>query len=61
MDGKRCNPPKGVRRSHRVGKGRTVRRVYPQHCVKCGYNWESRIPCPKECPQCKNRNWKGLP
>ena len=27
-------------------------------CVKCGYEWESRLKTkPIECPDCKNRNW----
>jgi hypothetical protein len=24
-------------------------------CPKCGYEWESKIPNPKECPRCKGR------
>lgn len=24
-------------------------------CPRCGYEWESRIPNPKECPRCKQR------
>lgn len=29
-------------------------------CVKCGYEWLPRKPedVIKECPQCKNRNWR---
>ena len=27
-------------------------------CKKCGYSWISRIEQPKECPNCKNRNWE---
>lgn len=26
-------------------------------CQKCGYEWEPRIKNPKECPDCKSRNW----
>ena len=29
-------------------------------CPRCGYEWESRIPNPKECPRCKQRlNYVG--
>lgn len=29
-------------------------------CSRCGYEWESRIPNPKECPRCKQRlNYVG--
>lgn len=24
-------------------------------CPKCGYEWESKVPNPKECPRCKGR------
>ena len=24
-------------------------------CWKCGYEWDSRIESPKECPRCKTR------
>lgn len=27
-------------------------------CVKCGYEWDGRVKVPKECPDCKSRNWK---
>ena len=27
-------------------------------CKKCKYEWESRVDKPKECPECKSRNWK---
>ena len=26
-------------------------------CQKCGYSWEPRTSRPKECPDCKNRQW----
>jgi len=26
-----------------------------QKCPKCGYEWESRVKEPKECPECKTR------
>ena len=26
---------------------------------RCGYEWESRVPEPKECPQCKTRKNNG--
>ena len=28
-------------------------------CVKCRYEWVSRVRKPKECPNCKNRKWSG--
>ncbi len=24
-------------------------------CSRCGYSWESRVPNPVECPNCKKR------
>lgn len=24
-------------------------------CKKCGYEWQSRLENPKECPRCKTR------
>ena len=29
-------------------------------CVKCGYSWSPKVKgnMPKECPECKSRNWK---
>ena len=24
-------------------------------CVKCGYEWDSRVQAPKACPRCKSR------
>ena len=27
-------------------------------CAKCGYEWESRVDVPKECPDCKSREWQ---
>jgi predicted Zn-ribbon and HTH transcriptional regulator len=26
---------------------------------KCGYQWEPRVPQPKECPKCKRRQDLG--
>ena len=26
-----------------------------KHCPACGYQWDSKVPKPKTCPQCKNR------
>jgi len=26
-------------------------------CQKCGYEWQSRVENPKECPDCKSRHW----
>ena len=26
-----------------------------KHCPACGYQWESKVPKPRTCPQCKNR------
>lgn len=28
------------------------------HCKVCGYDWESRVENPKECPVCFSRYWK---
>ena len=33
----------------------------PQHkCRRCGYSWtgKGRVRVPKECPDCKSRNWR---
>jgi rubrerythrin len=33
----------------------------PQHkCRMCGYAWtgKGRVKVPKECPDCKSRNWR---
>ena len=30
---------------------------YPRTCVKCGYSWKALKEEPKECPDCKSRNW----
>ena len=24
-------------------------------CLKCGYNWVTRVSVPKACPRCKSR------
>lgn len=30
-------------------------------CMKCKYEWIPRIETkPKECPNCKSRNWFGV-
>lgn len=26
-------------------------------CKECGYEWNSRVEKPIECPDCKSRNW----
>ena len=26
-------------------------------CNKCGYEWVARTENPKECPECKSRDW----
>jgi hypothetical protein len=26
-------------------------------CVKCGHDWEPRVPKPLECPSCRQRKW----
>jgi predicted Zn-ribbon and HTH transcriptional regulator len=28
-------------------------------CLRCGYEWEARVNNPKECPQCKSREWSN--
>jgi hypothetical protein len=31
-------------------------------CLKCGYGWIPRkVDRPKECPECKRRNWDSAP
>ena len=32
-----------------------MRKVNKMECLKCDYNWESRVENPKECPRCKVR------
>ncbi len=27
-------------------------------CKICRYEWKSRASSPKECPQCKSRDWR---
>ena len=27
-------------------------------CIKCGHEWLPRINDPKQCPRCKNYDWK---
>lgn len=32
----------------------------PYKCLRCGYEWESRLPepqVPRACPQCTSRRW----
>lgn len=29
-------------------------------CNKCGYSWISRTEDPKECPECKSRDWDNI-
>jgi predicted Zn-ribbon and HTH transcriptional regulator len=26
-------------------------------CKKCGYEWQSRVEIPKQCPKCKRYGW----
>lgn len=26
-------------------------------CKRCGYRWNARVRKPKECPECKRRDW----
>ena len=28
-------------------------------CVKCKHEWLPRVPNPKECPECKRRDWEA--
>ena len=28
-----------------------------QKCLKCGYEWESRVEMPKQCPACGSPYW----
>jgi uncharacterized paraquat-inducible protein A len=30
-----------------------------EQCPRCQYQWEPRVPDPKECPRCKARLDKG--
>lgn len=27
-------------------------------CQKCNHEWIGRVENPKECPECKSRDWK---
>lgn len=39
---------------------RTTNKIKMQNkykCLSCGYEWLPRVDEPKECPNCKNRNW----
>lgn len=29
--------------------------ILTMKCSRCGYQWESKVPNPKECPRCKSR------
>lgn len=29
------------------------------HCLRCGWDWHSRVEVPKECPKCHCREWWG--
>lgn len=35
-------------------------KLYPQKCRResCGYQWDSKVEYPKECPECKARQKK---
>ena len=28
-------------------------------CNICGYEWDSRVDNPVQCPKCKRYDWKG--
>lgn len=28
-----------------------------KQCVRCNYEWVSRVDDPVECPNCKHRKW----
>jgi len=30
---------------------------YNHKCLRCGYNWPSRLKRPKTCPKCKSYYW----
>lgn len=32
-------------------------KTHSQECKRCGYKWESRLPLPKQCPNCKRMDW----
>jgi len=27
-------------------------------CLKCGFEWPSRVDDPKQCPKCKRYDWE---
>lgn len=28
-----------------------------QKCIKCDYQWKSRVQTPRQCPRCKRYDW----
>jgi primosomal protein N' len=35
-------------------------KVLTLKCLKCRYEWIPRKDRPKECPECKRRDWDGV-
>jgi len=46
--------PKPVIRS---SFGRADEIFGPWTCSRCGFDWSSRVPYPKQCPECKSPYW----
>lgn len=42
--------PKIGARAAKLGNGTA-------ECRRCGYEWRTRVPYPKECPHCKGRTY----
>lgn len=34
-------------------------KVTMNQCGKCGYEWIKRVKDPKQCPKCKQYEWKN--
>jgi len=34
-----------------------TKQIVIKKCLRCKYNWSSRVKDPKECPLCKSRTW----
>ena len=39
-------------------KTETKKKKYNCKCIRCGWEWMSRVEYPKECSRCKAYDWK---